>query len=502
MEYRVLYLLCVLAISTCFEPVSAAASEDEAVCGFTHNDCSYEIRLVPKGNCRHQDKVFMESMMDKQLDSSDYSSKMNLMERAFSDVRVDHEKRLEGLEKAVRDLLGLDPNSAEIDQEVHRRRGNFQNSDDKEVVSKLHEEFTKLRIEIKRKNSDLMDAEIKYNNSMVTLKDAQLKLLRTSQDLLDAENKVSFMERERMILRNQLKDKSYRLDKTGSKATECENKTGTLQTQVFSLYRSEATLKEDLETCVYEKNSTIVKLNEAKRRHAHLKRRHSDQRTVLTIRENELIDCYSAKTQTFCGFEDPNICGFTQISGTVGDDFDWTRAQGKTPSANTGPLKDHTCESEKGHFMFIEASAKGKGNNAIIYSPLYRGMTQQCVEFFYHMNGRHIGTLNVYARARGAELDSVWRAYGNQGNVWSFARLGIPKELARAGYQIAFEGITENGYQGDISIDDVSVTDAACPVDSGVTAVQVAVNSTELIKAGKSFARNLRKKKLRRVPKP
>ena len=50
--------------------------------------------------------------------------------------------------------------------------------------------------------------------------------------------------------------------------------------------------------------------------------------------------------------------------------------------------------------MYIEASAKGRGKNAIIYSPLYRGLKRQCLEFYYHMNGRHIGTLNVYAKVR------------------------------------------------------------------------------------------------------
>ncbi|ESO98389.1 hypothetical protein LOTGIDRAFT_231436 [Lottia gigantea] len=467
---------------------------NEAVCGFTHNDCSYEIKLVPVGNCRYGDQI----MMDKQMDSADYSSKMNMMERTFSDVRVDHEKRLDGLEKSVRELLGLDENSSPIDH-VFNSRGKFQNQDNKEIVSRLHEEYTNLRIDIKRKNARIIQAEIKFNETNKELKQAQLDLFDTNQELLDAENKIAYMQREMMILRNQLKDKTYRLDASGKKASDCEGKTGSMQTQLFELVRSEATIKEDLETCYLEKNMTEKELQETKRRHGHLKRRHHDQKGILKIRENELINCYNAKTETFCGFEDPNLCGFTQINGTVEDFFDWTRGQGSTPSANTGPTKDHTCNSEKGHFMYIEASAKGKGNNAIMFSPLYRGLTEQCVEFYYHMNGRHVGTLNVYARARGAELDSVWRAFGNQGDVWSFARLGIPKELARAGYQIAFEGITESGYQGDISIDDVSVTDAGCPIDSGVTPVKVSLDSDELIKLGKNFARSLKRKKLKRV---
>ncbi|GFS00411.1 MAM domain-containing glycosylphosphatidylinositol anchor protein 1 [Elysia marginata] len=148
--------------------------------------------------------------------------------------------------------------------------------------------------------------------------------------------------------------------------------------------------------------------------------------------------------------------------------------------------------------MYIEASAKGRGSNAILYSPLYRGMSEQCLEFFYHMYGRHIGTLNVYAQARGDTLNVAWRAYGNQGDHWTNARLAIPRELARAGYQIAFEGITENGYQGDISIDDVSVTDGPCPVDEKIVAVRVEVNSTSVLRSGRTFTKKLRRKMRKR----
>ncbi|KAH3785306.1 hypothetical protein DPMN_163391 [Dreissena polymorpha] len=35
------------------------------------------------------------------------------------------------------------------------------------------------------------------------------------------------------------------------------------------------------------------------------------------------------------------MCGFEQDNTT--DQFDWTRIQGRTPSANTGPEADHMC---------------------------------------------------------------------------------------------------------------------------------------------------------------
>lgn len=56
---------------------------------------------------------------------------------------------------------------------------------------------------------------------------------------------------------------------------------------------------------------------------------------------------FSAKTQTFCGFEDKFLCGFIQTNDTS-DFFDWEWGEGGTPSQNTGPTGDHTCGSNKG----------------------------------------------------------------------------------------------------------------------------------------------------------
>lgn len=59
-----------------------------------------------------------------------------------------------------------------------------------------------------------------------------------------------------------------------------------------------------------------------------------------------LCGFFSAKTQSFCGFENGDMCGFTQETET--DHFDWTRTKGDTPSGDTGPAGDHTCGGVKG----------------------------------------------------------------------------------------------------------------------------------------------------------
>ena len=50
-----------------------------------------------------------------------------------------------------------------------------------------------------------------------------------------------------------------------------------------------------------------------------------------------------------CDFKDSDVCGITQREG---DDFDWIRISGATPSGNTGPQS-----AAKGtYYMFTEAS--------------------------------------------------------------------------------------------------------------------------------------------------
>ena len=47
---------------------------------------------------------------------------------------------------------------------------------------------------------------------------------------------------------------------------------------------------------------------------------------------------YLDSTELNCTF-DQDLCGFTQATS---DNFDWTRNRGGTPSASTGPSRDHT----------------------------------------------------------------------------------------------------------------------------------------------------------------
>ncbi|XP_078503495.1 MAM domain-containing glycosylphosphatidylinositol anchor protein 1 [Lissotriton helveticus] len=179
---------------------------------------------------------------------------------------------------------------------------------------------------------------------------------------------------------------------------------------------------------------------------------------------------YPNPADNTCRFEDEKICGFAQDQM---DNFDWTRQNALTQnpkrSANTGPATDFS-QTLEGYYMFIEASRpRVPGDKARLISPLYNVTgkppyyrSAYCVSFYYHMYGKHIGSLNVLVRVRniGTMDTQVWSMSGNRGNMWQHVNVPINPS---GPFQVVFEGVRGLSYEGDIAIDNVTVKPGACP---------------------------------------
>ncbi|XP_039408082.1 MAM domain-containing glycosylphosphatidylinositol anchor protein 2 [Corvus cornix cornix] len=187
-------------------------------------------------------------------------------------------------------------------------------------------------------------------------------------------------------------------------------------------------------------------------------------------RPTELLFFVSAG-EFHCGFEDGNICLFTQDDT---DNFDWTKQSTATRDTkytpNTGPNADRTG-SKEGFYMYIETSRpRLEGEKARLVSPIFSVApknpygatnTAYCFSFYYHMYGQHIGSLNVYLRLKGqtAIENPLWSSSGNKGQHWNQARVNINPPTS---FQLIFEGIRGPGIEGDIAIDDVSIVEGEC----------------------------------------
>lgn len=77
-----------------------------------------------------------------------------------------------------------------------------------------------------------------------------------------------------------------------------------------------------------------------------------------------------------------------------------------------------------GAYIFIESSEPQRHRHmALLMGPRLCG--RMCLQFFYHMNGKRMGTLNVYKREGMRNDDLLWTMSGHQGREWREALIDI-----------------------------------------------------------------------------
>lgn len=161
------------------------------------------------------------------------------------------------------------------------------------------------------------------------------------------------------------------------------------------------------------------------------------------------------------GFES-DLGLWTQGSG---DDFDWTRDQGGTPSGSTGP----TSANGGNWYVYTEASSN-YNNTAYLESPCFDLTTASSASFsfYYHMYGSNMGTLDVELSTNSGLSYGVnlWSQTGqvqtSGGAAWNQVTLDLSAYLGQT-IKIRFTGTTGSSYRSDMAVDDISLTAVTNP---------------------------------------
>ncbi|KAH3879953.1 hypothetical protein DPMN_003864, partial [Dreissena polymorpha] len=165
--------------------------------------------------------------------------------------------------------------------------------------------------------------------------------------------------------------------------------------------------------------------------------------------------------QITCTFDAPLNCSWHNVD--LFDNMDWIVFNGSTNTDDTGPSSDHTFGNSTGRYIYLESSAPSQECDKAWYQS---GIIQPgfkapvCVQFWYHMYGADIGSLNIYM-ATGSELPGklLWTVSGNQGDVWKSGH--VPLSYT-SNISIIAEATVGNGYHGDIGLDDLLFTQSTC----------------------------------------
>nr|XP_057907663.1 MAM and LDL-receptor class A domain-containing protein 1-like [Doryrhamphus excisus] len=162
-----------------------------------------------------------------------------------------------------------------------------------------------------------------------------------------------------------------------------------------------------------------------------------------------------------CDFEEGS-CNWQQDTN---DDTDWIRQSGPTLNPNTGPDSDHTTNTPMGHYYYLPSSnLDTDGQTAAMLSPFYKPNERNggCVQIWYHMYGRGMGTFNIYQHSQDGIRQLVFSQSGDQRRLWRLAQASLLP--SRQPYRLIVEGVKAGPTrEGDMAFDDVHLLDMNCP---------------------------------------
>ncbi len=182
----------------------------------------------------------------------------------------------------------------------------------------------------------------------------------------------------------------------------------------------------------------------------------------------------------------PEVCnfggGWIQDSG---DGNDWRIHAGPTSSVETGPDVDNTLGTALGQYAYIEASSTFNLISNLITPCIDLDLIDTAeLEFFYHMYGADMGTLNVDITSNGGGTwTNLWTQSGQVQT--STADAWLPAIIDLSAYsgvvQFRFQGIAGASFNSDMAIDDVSVRElSSCGPVSGVNIHSITDSSAQV----------------------
>ena len=155
-----------------------------------------------------------------------------------------------------------------------------------------------------------------------------------------------------------------------------------------------------------------------------------------------------------------------------GDDNDWDRNSGGTPSSGTGP----STGSAGSWYMYLETSVDGTGfpnKTAYLNSPCFdlSGESSVNFSFDYHMNGTAMGSLVLQVSDdNGSTWSNAWSVSGSQGTAWNTADVDL-SAYAGGAIQTRFFATSGSSWSSDIAVDNISVSNGSTGGGGGTTTV-------------------------------
>ncbi|KAM5193553.1 LOW QUALITY PROTEIN: MAM domain-containing protein 2 [Mantella aurantiaca] len=182
---------------------------------------------------------------------------------------------------------------------------------------------------------------------------------------------------------------------------------------------------------------------------------------ILGADDNSSIAIYELKMTTGycieCDFEENHLCGYMN---SWNPNVNWFVGGGNIRNAQAIMPKDHTLNSELGHYMYVDSVyAKQFQEVAQLVSPLIITPISGCLSFYYRIQRESSNVFMVYTRDLHGSYEEIWKMNAVRQGEWNLAEVNLnalfPVEVV---FEVAFNGI-QAGY---VAVDDVSFSSEFC----------------------------------------
>ncbi|NXO39912.1 AEGP protein, partial [Locustella ochotensis] len=139
----------------------------------------------------------------------------------------------------------------------------------------------------------------------------------------------------------------------------------------------------------------------------------------------------------------------------------WQRQSNGTGTI-AGPVADHTTGTTAGHYMVVNTGRVSlpAGHTAALTSQTYQlSVSAQCLAFWYQLSAATPGSLRVFVEQSRVRR-KVLSISTMEGSNWHRSHVTIQPD---GDWKVVFEAVGAGGDHGYIALDDLHVSDGACP---------------------------------------
>uniref|UniRef100_A0A8D2MTD5 MAM domain containing 4 n=1 Tax=Zonotrichia albicollis TaxID=44394 RepID=A0A8D2MTD5_ZONAL len=139
----------------------------------------------------------------------------------------------------------------------------------------------------------------------------------------------------------------------------------------------------------------------------------------------------------------------------------WQRQSNGT-GTTAGPVADHTTGTAAGHYMVVNTGRVSlpAGHTAALTSQPYQpSVSAQCLAFWYQLSPGTPGSLRVFVEQSRVRR-KVLSVSTMEGSSWHRSHVTVQPD---GDWQVVFEAVGAGGDHGYIALDDLHVSEGACP---------------------------------------